>query len=234
MVGSEPMRPGIEFPPLLLLQAAWILTPGLLAALELHRRGVINRYFVVPVAIAVSAVFGYAGFWLYFADRGIGNVYSYLSLAISAAAGVVIVLSRAHRRLVRTVDVAVPLALLYLVTLFYSSSTFACSISANVQSPNDLCLPSGLTGDNILPLIFANAIHHGDPRMIIWTWQLSARPPLQTGFVLMQTPLTQRPGWQTTTYLGVSILLQVVWLPALWAVGRSLRLTAGRLAIVLT
>jgi hypothetical protein len=32
----------------------------------------------------------------------------------------------------------------------------------------------------------------------------------------------------------VSILLQVLWLPALWAIGRSLRLTARRLAIVTT
>src|SRR5690348_9912153 len=165
MVGSEPMRPGIEFPPLLLLQAAWLLAPGLLAGLELHRREVINRYFVVPVAAAISAVFGYTAFWLYFAQRGIGEVYSYVTLAISAAAGVVIVLFRAHRRLVRTVDVAVPLALLYLVTLFYCSITFGCSVSAVVQSPNQLCHLSGLTGDNIIPLIFANAVHHGDPRM---------------------------------------------------------------------
>ncbi len=231
------MRPGIQFPALLLLQAAWLLAPGLLAGLELHRRRVISGPLVVPIAAVVGCVFGYAAVWAYFGNRqvhGVGTAFSITTLAIAVIALVLIVLSPAHRRLIRTVDVAAPLALLYLVSLFYTSLTFGCSVTAEVTTPNVLCHLTGPTGDNILPLIFANSVHHGNPHELIWGWQQSARPPLQSGVVLMQTPLTQRPGWQNTSYLAVAILLQVLWVPATWAIGRALRLTGRGLAIVLT
>jgi len=231
------MRPGIQFPALLLLQAVWLLAPGLLAGLELHRRRVISGPLVVPVAAVAGGVLGYAAVWAYFGNRqvhGVGTAFSYATLAIAVLAGVLIVVSPAHRRLVRTVDVAAPLALLYLVSLFYSSLTFGCSVTAEVTTPEALCHLTGPTGDNILPLIFANSVHHGNPHELIWGWQQSARPPLQSGVVLLQTPLTQRPGWQNTSYLSVAILLQVLWVPVTWALGRALRLSGRGLAILLT
>jgi hypothetical protein len=229
------MRPGIQFPALLFVQAAWLLAPGLLAGLELARRRIINSYFVVPVAAVVGCASGYAGVWAYLGNRrvaGIGAAFSITTIVIAGLAAALVVLSPAHRRLLRTVDVAVPLALLYLVSLFYCGVTFGCSVTTDVTSAAGLCHLTEPTGDNILPMIFANSVHHGDPHQIIWTWQQSARPPLQSGVVLMQTAVTQRSGWQLTSYLSVAILLQVLWVPALWAMGRSLRLTGRGLAIV--
>ena len=219
---------------MLLIQALWLLAPGLLAGLELHRRELIGRHWVVPVAAVIGCGLGYGAFWMYFADHWSGKVYCAIVIVVAVAAGALIVLSPERRRLVRAVDVAAPLALLGLVALFYSSITFGCSVAQPVSSPNQLCHLSGLTGDNILPLIFANAIHHGDPHALIWGWQLSARPPLQTGAVLMQSPLVQRSGWQVTSYLSLSILMQVLWIPVLWALCRSLPLSGTRLAFVVT
>ena len=61
-------------------------------------------------------------------------------------------------------------------------------------------------------------------------WLFSDRPPLETGFALLQWPL-----WGGHTQLGYQLLstgLQVSWLPALWTVLRVRGLGAGRVSAV--
>ena len=61
-------------------------------------------------------------------------------------------------------------------------------------------------------------------------WLFSDRPPLETGFALLQWPL-----WGVHTQLGYQLLatgLQVSWLPALWTVLRVRGLGAGRVTTV--
>jgi hypothetical protein len=216
------------------VQLAWLLAPGLLVAALLRRREVVPSYLVVPVAAVIGCLLGYGAFWIYFAARPAGEVFSYLSLAAGAACVALLVLRRPLRHSLLAPEVLVPLALMYLVSLFYIAATFGCSVTTPVTGSNQFCHLNGITGDNILPLIFADNIHHGDPRALTWGWQGSARPPLQSGVVLLQTPLTQAAGWHITSYQVLATLLQTIWIPALWAVSRVLGLSTPRRAALVT
>jgi hypothetical protein len=196
----------------------------------LLRRGTIPSYLVVPAAAVIGCLIGYGALWVYFAWRPAGQVYSYVSLAAAAVCVALVAVRQPLRRAVLAPEVLVPLALMYLVSLFYVAATFGCSVTTPVTETNQLCHLNGITGDNLLPLIFADNIHHGDPRTLVWDWQGSARPPLQSGAVLLQTPLIQATGWHITGYQVLATLLQVVWVPALWAVSRVLGLSMPRRA----
>jgi hypothetical protein len=212
----------------------WFLAPGLLAAALLRRREAIPSFLVVPVAAVIACLVGYGAFWTFLAWRPAGQVYSFVSLAAGAACVLPLLLRPALRRLFLTPEVLVPLVLMYLVSLFYVAATFGCSVTVPVTDSNQFCHINGVTGDNVLPLIFADNVHHGDPRALTWGWQGSARPPLQSGAVLLQTPLTQAAGWHITSYQTLATLLQVVWVPALWALSRILRLSTPRRAALVT
>jgi hypothetical protein len=234
------VRLGLLLAPLLFVQAVWFLAPGLLAGVVLLRRRMIAAHYVVPAAGLVGCLLGYAAFWIYFLNRTAGEAYTVITALAGLGAAAVIVFRRADRQLLRTLDVAGPLVLLYLVTLFYNGVTFACSVTPTVVDAggpidvNQYCHLNNFTGDNVLPQIFANNIVHGHPRATTWTFQGSDRPPLQAGVTFMQAPLTLLPGWRIAGYQLIATLLQALWVPALWALCRSLRLSGQRLVLVLT
>jgi hypothetical protein len=106
----------------------------------------------------VGCLIGYAALWTYFASRPAGEVFSYLSLAAGRACVVLLVLRRPLRQAVLAPEVLVPLALMYLVSLFHIAATFGCSVTTPVTDSNQFCHLNGVTGDNVLPLIFADAV----------------------------------------------------------------------------
>jgi hypothetical protein len=231
------MQPAVFAPLLLVVQAAWLLGAGLAVGLELARRNVIAAYLAVPVAGVVGGLVAYGALWAYFVSDRVGRAYSYLTLAVAAVCVVLLLLRSASRALLFKVDVAAPLALLGLVTMFYAAITFSCTVPGpyhQVAALNDSCHLSGLTGDNIIPQIFGDNIIAGVPKATIWFWQTSARPPLQTGAALMQDPLIHGFGGYVLGYELVTVLLQVLWVPALWALLRALKLSGYRQVAVLT
>jgi hypothetical protein len=104
--------------------------------------------FISPV---IGCLAGYVAFWTYFARRPAGEAYSIASIVAGAACLVLLVLllRPANRRSLAALDVAVPLVLLYLVSLCYVSVTFACSITTPVTYLNQFCHLSTFTGDDI-------------------------------------------------------------------------------------
>jgi hypothetical protein len=86
--------------------------------------------------------------------------------------------------------------------------------------------------DNLLPLTFAShlAAHLPLSGYMQGQWLFSDRPPLETGFALLQWPLWG--GHQQLGYQLLSTGLQVSWLPALWTVLRVRGLGAGRVSAV--
>jgi hypothetical protein len=228
------MRPDLLTPVMLILQGAWFLAPGLLLALALLRRKHIASYYVVPVAALVGCLLGYAAFWIYFASLTAGRAFGLISLGLSTVCAALLVLVRANRQLLRTVDVAAPLVLLYLVTLFYTSVTFSCAVAPTVSTLESYCHLSSLTGDNIMPQIFADNLLHGDVKALIFGWQGSDRPPLQSGVVLLQGLITESTSWHLIGYELIAVLLQALWVPAVWAFCRALRLSGRALVTVLT
>ncbi|GAB3852041.1 hypothetical protein GCM10027610_079640 [Dactylosporangium cerinum] len=226
------MRSSILLVPLLLAQALWLLAPGLLAGLLLAGRDRIPAHLVVPVAGLVGCVSGYAVLWAFFGAHRLGNVavagFAAAALVSAAWIGVRPTLRAALLRL----DVAAPLGLMLLLTLGYSAITFSCTAGPGAGSVNAFCHLNGFTGDNILPQIFADNIHHGDPRTVTWDWQGSDRPPLQSGVQLLQAPLTESASWRIISYEVLTVLLQAMWLPALWGLFRALKVSTHTFAVV--
>ncbi|GGM28951.1 hypothetical protein GCM10007977_032770 [Dactylosporangium sucinum] len=177
---------------------------------------------------------GYLAVWVYLAHPIAGRVYSWLTAAGALAAIVVLARRPGYRAIMRAVDVAAPLILLFVVTLFLVTAVFSCTKNPVMTSLNNACHLSGLTGDNRVPQIFAHNLLNRQPRAIIWDWQGSARPPLQSGAVLMQLPLAGAGDWRRLSYESLGVLLQVMVLPAMWGVLRFLRLSGWRIAVVLT
>jgi hypothetical protein len=228
------MLNGLILPPLLVAQAAWLLAPGLVVACELARRELIARYLVVPVAGVVGGVVSYAAVWIYLGNITAGKAYSYLTAALAVAAVAVLARRRDYRSVLRTADVAVPAALLLVVSLLLTSAVFGCTFRPVMSDINEACLLRYYTGDNYLPQLFADHILEGRPRTAVWDWQASARPPLQSGAVLLQNPITGSGRLHTLGYETVGVLLQVLCLPTVYALLRALRLSGYRLVAVLT
>jgi hypothetical protein len=226
------MESSLYTPFVLLLQAVWTLAPGLLVAVALRRRELIAAPFVVPVAGLVGCVIGYGAFWLYFADVDTGTAYSWITLAGSIACCATLA-RQANRRVLASIDVAAPLVLLAAVALFYTGLTFGCTTGTDITSLNQSCHLAGFTGDNLLPQMFADNLVAGHPRELMWDWQGSDRPPLQSGLVLQQYPLIHLAGWHVTGYETLGVLLQVLWLPVVWALCRSARMPGKVLTTVL-
>ena len=223
------MPSAIFLPALILGQTMWFLAPGLAAGLALRRRRTVPAAFVVPVAGLAGCLVAFGAFGAYLAGRGVGEAYSIATAVLAFAAATMIVLRRTLRRELLAADVAIPLALFYLVTLLYTSVTFACT----ARTGQPFCHVSGITGDNILPQIFGDNVYAGHARNLIWGWQGSDRPPLQTGATLMQGLLIRNPGWSTMGYQVIATILQVLWVPGMFLLLRSLRLPRRRLGVAL-
>ena len=192
------MQSSVLLVPLLLVQAIWLLAPGLLAGLLLAGRDRIPAFLVVPVAGLAGCVSGLC--------RAVGVLRRAPArqrrrrrVRRGRAR-----LGRLDRRAARAARRPAParrrraaLALLLLLTLGYTAITFSCTAGPGAGSVNAFCHLNGFTGDNVLPQIFADNIHHGDPRTITWDWQGSDRPPLQSGVQLLQAPLTESASWRS-------------------------------------
>jgi hypothetical protein len=82
-----------------------------------------------------------------------------------------------------------------------------------------------LPNDNELPAIIAARLLEGtDPRGPIGSWLSSDRPPLQTGLLLLvQGDTAWTPIPEVTQSFATSVVSQLCWVPAVYALSRSLR-----------
>ncbi|MFP5376613.1 MAG: hypothetical protein ACLGIO_07530, partial [Acidimicrobiia bacterium] len=213
------------------------LLPGLLGAAVLGRRDVVPTAAVPLTAVVLSSTIGYAAFWAYLADDGLGRAFSVA--ANTAGVAVPVVSARARRLLWRTArssSVAVPLALLLLVAAMYNGVLFAHGAPTPVVDRANVHLldGNGLPPDNHLPRQFADRLFLGeDPRRPFGDWRSSDRPPLQTGAVLLQRPFSSALGIEGLHYQLLSSALQCTWLAAAWALCAAARFRPRATALAL-
>lgn len=227
----------LVWPLVLAASLGGFLLPGLLGAGLLARRGSVPGTAVALTAVALSSALGYAAFWAYLAGPGVGRLASF----VVTAAGVAGVLaSPAARRLLagtlRSPAVALPLALLFLVALFYNAVLFASASTTPVElrARTHLMRNDGLPIDNDLPRLLADRLADGrDPRPIYPEWQSSDRPPLQTGAVLLQRPFASALGIEALHYQLLASALQCSWVAAVWALAAAFRFRPAGTALAL-
>jgi hypothetical protein len=130
----------------------------------------------------------------------------------------------------RSKDVWLPGALLFLLLLAYLFLLYARDAPVNTR------FTWALPIDNSIPLLFANLLDtdawsHRQP-FLGGEWQTSDRPPLQAALVLATRPLALGAPIDLA-YQVVATTCQLGWLPALYALGRQLRLTRRQLMYVM-
>jgi hypothetical protein len=192
--------------------AVLAVTPGVALV------SVAARYFRLGPATALGLLYtgagaaAMAGFWAWFARPKLGVM---LDAAMLAACVVVIAVFGRRGDLGRF-GLSLPLALALAVSALYTGIAFLQG--GLVSEPSDLIGHLYWTEpDNTLPMVFAAKIAAHSPLggYMMGDWLSSDRPPLQTGFVLLQWPLWTvqgRPG----AYQFLGTMLQSAWLPALW------------------
>ncbi len=215
-------------PLLLLVQAALFLAPGLVVGLWLVRTKRLAPFYAVLAAGLVGSLLGLIVFAAYIAKPIIGEWTSVVTLVISFAALIYLLGTKTARASLRLPDVMIPLVLMFGVSMFYSSTFLICKPLGG-QS----CYEKPLPMDNILPSLFAKNIEAGKATELIGDWHGSDRPPLQTGIVLAQGPLTNIAYVGYNGYQLLATFLQCLWIPALWALSRALKASPKTIALTL-
>ncbi|HWG25989.1 hypothetical protein [Actinospica sp.] len=200
-----------------LLDTALLLVPALACALLAARLGVSHWLLLLTAAVAGSGVLSLAVFWIYLASSAWGRGFS---LTVTGLSVLVLVDACRHRFAGwRTLRPLLPMALLWTTAGFFAAALAYLHVSfasnTNVgPSRFQVALPS----DNVLPMLFAKQLmtpHRPLPALLIRAWQSSDRPPLQTGYYLMQQSVLHSGRFNDYELLG--ILLQCLWIPGLWA-----------------
>jgi hypothetical protein len=204
------------------------LTPGVALLSVVARRLPLGPATGLGLLFAGAAAAAMAGLWAWFASPLAGRVFAGVLLVVSVAAIGVF----GRRGELRRLDLSTPLALALAVGLAFTGLAFLQGGIGSLHPAEAIETRFWAKSDNILPLEFAShlAAHLPLSGYMEGEWLFSDRPPLETGFALLQWPL-----WGGHTQLGYQLLstgLQVSWLPALWTVLRVRGLGAGRVSAV--
>ena len=192
------------------------VTPGVALISIVARRGQIGCATAFGLLMAGSAIVAMAGFWIWFASPVAGRAVDLIFLAGCAA--VISVFGR--RGDLRRADLSTPLALALGVALVYTGLAYLPG-GFDAHPLQALSTEYWPQNDNEIPMLFAMRVAAHLPLagyLLPAKWMFSDRPPLQTGFALLQWPL-----WHSNRQLGYEPLatcLQLCWLPGLWTVLR--------------
>lgn len=175
----------------------------------------------LPVGFGCTALAGMVAFCGWWVSRAVGDTVS-LALVIGAVALAAAQLSNAHARHTMRASLPATLAMLLL------AAAWLCLVhAAGVPAATRFTHP--LPIDDQLPRIFADRVASGNlAGPIAGDWLMSDRPPLQAGVLLLFRPLGSGSGLAGET---VATLCQLMWLPALIALGQALALGRRNIAI---
>jgi hypothetical protein len=204
-------------------------TPGLALLSVLARRRRLGPAGGLGVMFAGAGATAMGGFWCWFVAPDLGRAFSVAALLVSVGA----LAATSRRGDLRRLNLSVPLSAALLVGLVFTGIAFLRG-GVGGDAAQVLALRYWLAPDSQIPLWFATqvAAHRSLHGAMFSGWLYSDRPPLQTGFVLLQWPLWGRP---PVPYQLLGTALQMSWLPALWVVLRGRGYGTGRvLAVVLS
>ncbi len=192
--------------------------PGVAACLFAARRGVRSVPRLLAVALAASGGLAMLSFWAYYADPVVGESLSYFALFGSAALlAWTLYGGRIDSSLLQ--QLATPLLLWVLGSVFLVFLGFLHGGESEALGLATTRFSGQLPSDNYIPYFFADWFfehgHHGASPRFLPDWLSSDRPPLQTGYAMLQRPF----GWADSElhYQVLGVVLQQLWIVGLWA-----------------
>lgn len=218
---------------LLVLHFVLTALPIVAAMLVAARRGVRSIPILLGLGVAVSGGAAMLSFWAYYGDRTLGETVSYLVLLGSLLAiGWSFYEGNVDRRLLQSL--AVPLGLWALGSAFLLLLGFVHGGTEFPLQATSTRFYGPLPSDNFIPDFFASWFyfhgHSGHP-LFPPDWLASDRPPLQAGYVLAQR-LPGR-GVDELDYEVLGLVLQQLWIVALWALLLAARVGRVTRALVM-
>jgi len=211
----------------------WFIVPGLGVAVWLCKKKRIANLYVLLVGALLSCVLGYIAFWIFLVSRPWGEVYSWAVLILAGTVLVKLLVNARARKILFSFHVLMPFTLWCLTTIFYTSMVLGCHVPTTPVYPEPSCYLNKSTSDNVLPQQFADNVYQGHAKKLMGDWHGSDRPPLQSGIVLMEAPLTELTKDDSMSYRLLATFLQVLWVPAVWLLSKRLGLKNSQLAVVL-
>jgi hypothetical protein len=211
------------------VEGTLFLLPGLAIARGVHSRHVLDTVRFVSCVLIGSGIAGYLAFWAYLISPLDGKSVAVGILLLSLVA--LFCAKPIEKQLLRALLICV--ALMILVTTFYSAIGFVYARSDNPGVQAERRFVWSLPTDNILPNMLADDLYSGKPfRPFFYIdWKSSDRPPLQTAIVLLQ-----RPVWPESQsafdYQILGTFLQSMWIASLWLLVQTFSASRRIVAVV--
>jgi hypothetical protein len=199
------------------------------AALLCRRFWQVDRWMAVPCGLAGLVVASMAAFFAWLGGPTLGRVVGDTTVLASLVICARHVWSLPAGRRLESVATAVrrvaPVALATgAVLLVTMGLTYLWTSRADLFSLSAIRFSHQLPWDNELQAIISNRLADGlDPRGQLSSWLTSDRPPLQSGFQLLTMQVGDWLPLERPALLAhASVAAQLVWVPAAYAVCRSL------------
>lgn len=216
-----------------LLNLAIFLLPGFALTLWIAARRELLPIEALISVIASSAAIGYLAFWIYFADKSAGKIFSFGVISASAAGSAIYLRRGSAKQLAQSI--AVPIGYVAIAGLCYLCWLFLFSepLHSGADFANFRFFEDVRAGDNVIPYIFAERIYSHEPLkpFCCGDWLSSDRPPLQAGIYLVAHPLRIAGPGLSDQVLGTG--LQCLWICGVWTLLVSLRAPPHRIQQVL-
>jgi hypothetical protein len=178
----------------------------------------------IIASLIVTCLVSYGAFWIYFFSPALGRIFSWLVILSSVGLSV-----NTYRKNNLGVEGKRALRLFFLGGVFYFSMLNAVQTErSQLHLANDRFI-GPLAMDNILPMVFAARMTSpGEYRDLWGNWKSSDRPPLQAAVTLLYYPILYPAYTEGDFYQPLSILLQLIWIPALLFLAKNSQNSATR------
>lgn len=208
---------------------------GLLGAAVLNRRKIIDKHFIVITAYAISCLIYYVLFYVYALSPAVGRYFTVSMYGLGSLSAIYLLRWLQKDVLLRKVfkkAVLPVLIILFSLATLYSTITFSCHYRNSAPDTPwifyQACVLYDATGDNILPQLFGQKLIANQEHERLGDWYLADRPPIEVGGVVSILDLlpndTSSDTRQSSVYEFFSIILQLSWVPALWALLNAMRI----------
>lgn len=237
----------IKILPVLAIGFISFISLGLALGTKLAQHKKLSDYLIVIFAYAFAALLGYINFYIYLGSARIGSDVETALILLNVLSLVFLLASKNLRKIVLRKTVWFPMVLILLVGTLYIGVMDSCTVHLPQQKEYYCLLPDTSqpsqvsqqkivfnTFDNLIPYYFAQNLQSGHARASYGDWKSSDRPPLQTGMYLSYNSLINHFTDDTfSSYLMLSMLFQLAFIPAVWALMKVLKCSDWQVSIVL-
>jgi hypothetical protein len=214
-----------------LLLTLVIFLPGLTlcaGAITIGIRGILKLGLILLAGIAVP---GYVLFGIYLASARIGYVISEVFPFVWGILLAWLIFQMGWKARGLMLRLLIPVGLTFFAALGILSLGYLFGGKEKAIETAWSRFSHPLPPDNEMPLIFAEGLRHGYVhKPLLGDWLSSDRPPLQTDFILALEPIVRsRP----LDYQIAGVILQSLWIIAVWLMLKAFRISALTTALVL-